>query len=83
MKNGMEFETAAETGQQLAALDRTLDLSRIIREIVRRHDILLELESLTGASEMTRKLRAEIELLEQRLRDSRTGADFDPRLLLS
>ena len=83
MNNGMELETADETGRLMAELDRTLDLSSVIREIVRRHDILIELESLTGASDMTRKLRTEIELLEQRLRDSRTGADFDPRLLLS
>ena len=83
MNKCMECEIPDETGRRLAQLGRSLDLSSVIREIIRRHDILLELESLTGASDMTRKLRAEIELLEQRLRDSRTGADFDPRLLLS
>ena len=82
MEKCMECEIPDETGRRLAQLERTLDLSSVIREIVRRHDILLELESRSGPSEMTRKLRAEIELLEQRLLDARTGADFDPSLLL-
>ena len=82
MDNCTECEIPEETGRRLAQLDRTLDLSSVIREIVRRHDLLLELESPSGPSAMTRKLRAEIELLEQRLLDARTGADFDPSLLL-
>jgi hypothetical protein len=68
-----EAESAGQTGRLLAELDRVIDDSSALRDIMRRYEQLRELESITGPSLTTRGLREEISRLEQRLRAGRHG----------
>jgi len=77
MNREAESETAGQTGRLLAELDRVLDESSALRDIMRRYEQLRELESITGPSPRTRGLREEISRLERRLRSGRSGRDMD------
>jgi hypothetical protein len=56
-----------ETTRLLCELDRAIDHSSALRNIIRRQEALLELESITGSSRKTQTLRQEITRLEQQL----------------
>ena len=58
---------AIETTRLLSELDRAIDHSSALRNIIRRQETLLELESITGCSRKTQTLRQEIARLEQQL----------------
>jgi hypothetical protein len=75
MNKESEFEIANETSRLLAELDRALNQSSLMREILRRHEQLQALESITGPSLKTRTLRNEIARLETRLRVERAAGD--------
>ena len=57
-----------QTSQLLSQLDRALDRSSIMRDIVSRYERLHLLESITGPSRRTRLLRQEIAQMESELR---------------
>jgi len=56
-----------ETTRLLSELDRAIDHSSALRNIIRRQEALQELESITGSSRKTLTLRQEITRLEQQL----------------
>jgi hypothetical protein len=56
---------AGETARLLSELDRAIDHSSALRNIIRRQEALLELESITGSTRKTQTLRQEITRLEQ------------------
>jgi hypothetical protein len=58
---------ADDTTRLLCELDRALDHSSALRDIISRQEALQELESITGSSRKTEVLRQEIALLEQQL----------------
>jgi len=58
---------ANETTRLLSELDRAIDHSSALRNIIRRQKALLELESITGSSRKTQTLRQEIIRLERQL----------------
>jgi hypothetical protein len=71
-----------ETTRLLSELDRAIDHSSALRNIIRRQEALLELESITGSSRKTKTLRQEITRLQQQLyagRGDNAGA-CDPSL---
>ena len=53
-----------ETTRLLWELDRAIDHSSVLRNIIRRQEALQEIESITGSSHRTRTLRQEIASLE-------------------
>ena len=59
------------TSQLLSQLDRALDRSSIMRDIVAGYERLRLLESVTGPSRRTRLLRREIAQRESRLHYAR------------
>ena len=73
---------AGETARLLSELDRAIDHSSALRNIIRRQEALLELESITGSSRKTQTLRLEITRLEQQLYAGRgdEAAVSDPSL---
>ena len=56
------------TSQLRSQLDRALDRSSIMRDIIARYERLHLLESVTGPSHRTRLLRREIAQMESELR---------------
>lgn len=66
---------AKESNCLLAELDRALDHSNALRQIISRQEALLELESITGSSPKTQTLRQEITQLEQQLHAGLNGPD--------
>lgn len=73
---------AGETARLLSELDRAIDHSSALRNIIRRQEAMLELESITGSSRKTQTLRQEITRLEQQLYAERgdEAAVSDPSL---
>ena len=70
-----------ETARLLRELDRAIDHSSVLRNIIRRQEALQELESITGPSHKTRSLRQEITRLERQLYAQRdNAADCGPTL---
>ena len=71
-----------ETTRLLSELDRAIDHSSALRNIIRRQEAMLELESITGSSRKTQTLRQEITRLEQQLYAERgdEAAVSDPSL---
>ena len=65
----MESRTdTEETHRLLTELDRAIDRSSVLRELLSRRERLRRLEGVIGSSRKTRVLRKEIELMETRLR---------------
>lgn len=71
MHRNPEHEFTSETSRLLSELDRAIEQSGAICDILRRYQQLRELESITGPSPATRSLRREISDLEQRLHERR------------
>lgn len=71
MKSVEDIEDAATTSILLYKLDRMLLESRLLRDIISLYQRLRGIESITGTSYQTRKLRAEIRRLEHRLEATR------------
>ena len=67
MRQPDETEVTCETTQLLNELDDALHHSSALREILEKYDELQRLERVTGPSRLTRTLRREIHLLENRL----------------
>ena len=64
---------ANETNRLLSELNRAIDHSSALRDIIRRQEALQELESITGISGKSQSLREEIAQLEQQLSDALNG----------
>ncbi|MDC1287100.1 hypothetical protein N8198_04380 [Gammaproteobacteria bacterium] len=64
---------ANETNRLLCELNRAIDHSSALRDIIRRQEALQELESITGISGKSQSLREEIAQLEQQLSDALNG----------
>ena len=62
------MEATSETSRLLSELDRAIDRSSVMREIVVRYQRLRSIESITGPSRLTRVMRKEIQIMENRLR---------------
>jgi hypothetical protein len=71
MDKEINTTVATETSRLLAELDAAIDQSSVMREIVDKHQLLHNLESITGPSGKTQALRSEIELMERALRFDR------------
>ena len=68
MKHAPQPDSTSETARLLSELDQALDRSGILRDILRRHERIRQIESITGPSQITRVMRKELEILERRLR---------------
>lgn len=64
-------EDSRETARLLTELDRALDESSVMRDIAGKHQQLHDLERITGPTPVTRLLRHEIRILENRLKLAR------------
>jgi hypothetical protein len=64
-----------ETSRLLLKLDQAIDHSTVLRDLIRRRELLHELEHLTGNSLCTQTLRQEIARMEQQLEATRDDAD--------
>lgn len=76
-------EVASETARLLTELDRAIDQSSVMREIIRKYEYIRSIENITGPSRLTRILRKEIQLMESNLRRVRaqqqqSGASLSP-----
>ena len=67
MRQPDETDVTRETTQLLNELDDALLHSSALREVLEKYDELQGLERVTGPSRLTRTLRREIHLLEERL----------------
>ena len=56
-----------ETSQLLSQLDRVIDQSSLMRDIVGRWENLHRIDGITGPSQRTKIMRQEIEVMESRL----------------
>ena len=79
MQKPHNIEATSETSRLLSELDRAIDRSSVMREIVVRYQRLRSIESITGPSRLTRIMRKEIQIMENRLRivRSRPGLSGD------
>ena len=79
MQQPSNMEATSETSRLLSELDRAIDSSSVMREIVARYQHLRSIESITGPSRLTRVMRKEIQIMESRLRRvrSRQGLGSD------
>ena len=77
-ESGLEID--CETVRLLGKLDRALDQSCTLRDIVRRREQLDDLEGIAGPSSNSRNLHNEIRRMEQQLRAERARPDFDTDL---
>ena len=64
-----------ETSRLLLKLDQAIDHSTVLRDLIRRRELLHDLENLTGNCLSTQTLRQEITSLEQQLEATREDAD--------
>jgi hypothetical protein len=64
-----------ETSRLLLKLDQAIDHSTVLRDLIRRRELLHELENLTGNSLSTQTLRQEVTRIEQQLEATRDDAD--------
>lgn len=71
MKSVADTEETRRTSTLLSELDDALDQSSLLRQIFNAYQRLHGIESITGPSHQTRKLREEIQRLEDRLREAR------------
>jgi hypothetical protein len=65
------MEDSRETARLLTELDRALDESSVMRDIAGKYQRLHDIESITGPTRITRLMRREIRVLENRLRLAR------------
>lgn len=68
MSQHNNMEATHETSRLLSELDRAIDQSSAMREIVRRYEHIRSIENITGPSRSTRIMRKEIQLMESKLR---------------
>lgn len=73
MKKFQNMEATSETSRLLRELDRAIDRSSVMREIVARYQRLRSIENITGPSRLTRIMRQEIQIMESRLGIVRTA----------
>ena len=64
-----------ETSRLLLKLDQAIDHSTALRDLIRRRELLHDLENLTGNCLSTQTLRQEITGMEQQLDAARDAAD--------
>jgi len=64
-----------ETGRLLLKLDQVIDHTTALRYVIRRRELLYDLENLTGNCSGTQTLRKEVASMEQQLDATRDGAD--------
>ena len=83
MKTLDNLESSRETSRLLSELDRAIDQSSALRDILRRYEHLRSIESITGPSRLTRIMRKEIQILESRLQVLRTARDLEQQSLYS
>jgi len=83
MSKHNNMEATRETSRLLSELDLAIDQSSVMREIISKYDHLRSIENITGPSRMTRIMRKEIQIMENRLsavreRRLKQGAVFSP-----
>jgi len=82
MNREPESESSDETSLLLEELDLVLGQSSAMRDILRRYQIVRDLECITGPSQKSGSMLREIKIMEQRLRDERHGTSpgvfFEP-----
>jgi hypothetical protein len=77
MNKDPDLECINETSRLLCELDQAIDHSTVLRDLIKRRELLRELESITGSSRKTQALHQEITRLEQQLyaeRNNRVAA---------
>ena len=67
MEKSQNMEATHETTRLLSELDRAIDRSSAMREIVSKYQRLRSIESITGPSRLTRVMRKEIQIMEKKL----------------
>jgi hypothetical protein len=67
MSKSSNLEATRETSRLLSELDHAIDRSSVMREIVSKYEHLRSIENITGPSRLTRVMRKEIQILENRL----------------
>lgn len=83
MKTLDNLEPTRETSRLLTELDRAIDRSSALRDILLKYEHLRSIERITGPSRLTRIMRKEIQILESRLRVLRSARDLDQHSLYS
>lgn len=68
MSKHNNMEATSETSRLLSELDKAIDQSSAMREIMRKYEYIHSIEKITGPSRMTRIMRKEIQLMESKLR---------------
>ncbi len=68
MNKPNDMEPAHETSRLLSELDRVIDHSSVMRDILRKYEHIRSIENITGPSRLTRIMRKEIQIMESRLR---------------
>ena len=81
MNHSQNMEDTHATSRLLSELDLAIDRSSAMRDIVSKYERLRNIENITGPSRLTRVLRKEIQLLENRLatvgsRERKNGVVF-------
>jgi len=76
LRENNDLEAARETSRLLSELDRAIDQSSALRDIVRKYEHLRSIESITGPSRLTRIMRKEIQIMESRLRLLRAAQEM-------
>ena len=71
MQKSANMEVTRETSQLLSELDLAIDQSGVMREIISKYDCIRSIENITGPSRLTRIMRKETQIMENRLRTAR------------
>lgn len=71
MRKPVTMEVTRETSQLLSELDLAIDQSGVMREIISKYDRIRSIENITGPSRLTRTMRKETRIMENRLRTAR------------
>ncbi len=82
MRDPVDLEATRETSQLLSELDLAIDQSGVVREIISKYECIRNIENITGPSRLTRIMREETQIMENRLRTARLrGLKQDATLL--
>jgi len=71
MTKNKNTEVTRETSRLLSQLDLAIDESSVMRDLISKYEHIRSIENITGPSRLTRILRQEIQILENRLQLAR------------
>lgn len=74
------MEVTRETSRLLSELDRAIDHSSVMRDIIRKYEHIRSIENITGPSKLTQIMRKEIQIMESKFRLVRTRQREQDRL---